>query len=514
MGEWPAQGVIDFHGRTLPERGVPAGYAAIIAAFNLVVPPPSRMAAIAERHHPGSTAAWLMLTPRHRPEPTLVSHLVFAFKYEGTDLQVLAALFRAVHPDAIEAIIRMTPTGAFARRIWFLYEWLTGNQLDIPDPGKVRMVPVLNADQQYGLAEGDPSPRHKVLNNLPGTPDFCPLVRKTETLAAFSQKALGARAREAMGRIRPDLIARAAAFILLNDSKSSFAIEGERPSGQRAARWGQAISQAGVRALSVEELDRLQRIVIGDARFVRLGLRDEGGFVGVHDRDTSMPIPDHISARHQDLESLIGGLIAYSDRAARGAMDPVVAAACLAFGFVYIHPYVDGNGRLHRWLIHHALATASYSPPGLVFPVSAAILRNIDQYRAVLESRSAPLLPFIEWRPTAAGNVEVLNDTASFYRYFDATEHAAFLYGCVEQTVEHDLPQEVRFLQAFDLFAAGVQQVVDMPVAQAELLHKFLDQNGGRLSQRARTKEFAALNDTEVEQIEALYAGSFDQPAP
>lgn len=193
MGEWPAQGVIDFHGRTLPERGEPAGYAAIIAAFDLVIPPPSRMAAISERHHPRSTEAWLMLTPRHRPEPSLVSHLVFAFKYEGIDLQVLAALFRAVHPEAIEAIIRMTPTGAFARRIWFLYEWLTGNQLDVPDPGKVRMVPVLNADQQYGLAEGDPSPRHKVLNNLPGTANFCPLVRKTESLVAFSQKALGAR---------------------------------------------------------------------------------------------------------------------------------------------------------------------------------------------------------------------------------------------------------------------------------------------------------------------------------
>ncbi|EJK86067.1 hypothetical protein PMI03_01940 [Rhizobium sp. AP16] len=364
-----------------------------------------------------------MLTPRYRPEAALGPHLVFAFRYEGLDLQVLSALFQVIEPDEIEAIIRATPTGAFARRLWFLYEWLTDRQLNVPDPGKVRMVPILDPNQQYALDEGDPSPRHKVSNNLPGTPAFCPLVRRTPDLVAFSQKALGERAREAIGRVRPDLVVRAAAFILLNDSKSSFAIEGERPSGQRAARWGQAIAQAGVRPLSVDELDRLQRIVIGDARFVRLGLRDEGGFIGVHDRDTNMPISDHISARHEDLESLVGGLIAFADRATRGAMDPVVAAACLAFGFVYIHPYVDGNGRLHRWLIHHALAAASYSPPGLVFPVSAAILRNIDRYRAVLKSWSAPLLPFIEWRPTVSGNVEVLNDTAAFYRYFDATAH-------------------------------------------------------------------------------------------
>jgi Fic family protein len=238
-------------------------------------------------------------------------------------------------------------------------------------------------------------------------------------------------------------------------------------------------------------------------------LREEGGFVGVHDRDTNQPIPDHISARHEDLASLVEGVVAFAERAARGRMDPIVAAACLAFGFVYIHPYVDGNGRLHRWLIHHALARAAFSPPGLVFPVSAVILRNIERYRLVLETYSRPLLHHIEWRPTANGNVEVLNDTARFYRYFDATAHAAFLYDCVEQTIEHDLPEEVRFLQAFDTFGQAVQQVVDMPMTQVELLHKFLDQNQGRLSQRAQEKEFSALTQDEVDRVEAAYADAF-----
>lgn len=131
--------------------------------------------------------------------------------------------------------------------------------------------------------------------------------------------------------------------------------------------------------------------------------------------------------------------------------------------------------------------------------------------RAVLGSWSAPLLPFIEWRPTVSGNVEVRNDTAACYRYFYATAHATFLYACVEQTVKHNLPQEVRFLQAFDVFSEGIQQIVDMPTAQVELLRKFLDQNNGRLSQRARMKEFTALDDVEVERIEALYADAFER---
>jgi hypothetical protein len=159
--------------------------------------------------------------------------------------------------------------------------------------------------------------------------------------------------------------------------------------------------------------------------------------------------------------------------------------------------------------MHHVLADAQYSPPGLVFPVSAVILRRLDEYRQVLESYSKPLLPYIEWRATPRGNVEVLNDTADYYRYFDATRHAEFLYRCVAETIDRDLPAEVGFLESYDRFVAGVHRVVDMPARTVQLLHGFLAQNGGRLSGRARAGEFAALTDDEVTTIEQLYAEHF-----
>ncbi|MDB5724583.1 MAG: filamentation induced by cAMP protein Fic [Novosphingobium sp.] len=127
----------------------------------------------------------------------------------------------------------------------------------------------------------------------------------------------------------------------------------------------------------------------------------------------------------------------------------------------------------------------------------------------MLESYSAPLLPLIEWTPTASGNVEVLGDTANFYRYFDATAHAEFLYACVEQVIEHDMPDELRFHEAFDAFSERIQQIVDMPTAQVELLRGFVAQNAGRLSQRARTQELAALTNAEAIAIEQAYALSF-----
>ena len=112
-----------------------------------------------------------------------------------------------------------------------------------------------------------------------------------------------------MGQIHSDLLGRAAAFLLLKDSKASYTIEGKSPPHNRIERWGRIIGEAGQRQLSIQELEYLQRIVIADNRFINPGLRLEGGFVGQHDRTTGMPMPDHISACRQDLTPLLSGLI-------------------------------------------------------------------------------------------------------------------------------------------------------------------------------------------------------------
>jgi hypothetical protein len=501
-----------FHDRRLPERATPAGYAALIDAFlagpsGPSVPLPRQLSAIGSRHRAVDTPEWRLYSPRYEPQPTLEGHLTFALKYEGLDLAVLKRLFLAASPPQVEAIVRARPTGSYARRIWFLYEWLTAQKLDVPSAEMGTYVLALDPAQQWGT-DGKNSPRHRVRNNLPGTPAFCPLVFRTPAIEQFMALNLPDRAREVVSRVPRDLLARTAAFLLLKDSKSSYVIEGERPPQDRIQRWGHAIGEAGRAPLTLDELLRLQRIVIGDERFVRLGLRHEGGFVGEHDRQTRAPIPDHISARPEDLCSLIEGMIAFDQHVAQ-RLDAVIAAAVLAFGFVYIHPLEDGNGRIHRYLIHHALARRGYNPPGVPFPVSAVILERIDKYRNVLESYSRRLLPVVRWQPTDNNNVRVLNDTADFYRFFDATPHAEFLYACVQRTIERDLPDEAEFLENFDRFRAVVESIVDMPDRTLDNLFGFLRQNHGRLSKRARTKEFADLTDDETRRIEQAYIDFF-----
>src|SRR5258708_9979608 len=326
--------VSEFRGIPTPEPLRPVGYAALLDHYHLKVPLPRTLAGIATRHHPASTKEWKVLTPRHEPDDDLYGHLEFALKWEGVNLGVLAALFRTVNAEEIAALVKAQPMGAYARRLWFLYEWLTGRELDVSEPGKIKAVPVLDPAQQYGTAKGTMSSRHKVIDNLPGTRAFCPLVSRTEVLEAFLSKALNEKAREITGRTHADIMARAAAFLLLDDSRASFEIEGEKPSPQRTARWAKAISEAGTRTLSITELERLQRIVIGDTRFVHVGLRTEGGFVGTHDRRTQEPIPVHISARAEDLEDLVKGNVAYDDPVAKARSDPVVLGAAVRFGFL------------------------------------------------------------------------------------------------------------------------------------------------------------------------------------
>src|SRR2546422_8708786 len=210
MRNWLSQPVSHIHGRALPEPAIPVGYAALIERFGLSVPVPPRLAAIAERHHPVSNQSWNLLTPRHRPPNPLEGQIVFALKWEGLDLGILTALFKIIAPHEITEIVRATPTGSFARRIWFLYEWLTGRELDVPDPGKVRVVSVADPDQQVGLQKGTTSPRHKVIDNLPGTRRFCPMIRWTPALRLVVAKGLNARASEVIDRTRKDVIARAA----------------------------------------------------------------------------------------------------------------------------------------------------------------------------------------------------------------------------------------------------------------------------------------------------------------
>ena len=497
-----------FHGRSTPEEGILAGYGAVIEAFALSVPLPTSLTLISAKKRLYSNEQWKVFPSGYKPEDTLYKQLVFALKYEGVNLLVFKELFKKLTKKEIEEILAQEPLGQYSRKIWFLYEWLFNEKLNIPDLDRGNPVRLIDEKLQYAV-QGESSSRHRVINNLPGTPGFCPLIFKTEKLETYINANLSDKKNDYLKTINKDVLQRASAFLLLKDSKASFTIEGETPGNSRAMRWGKAIGQAGSKPLSIEELIRLQQVVIENSRFTTMGFRKEGGFVGEHDRTSGEPIPDHISAKWQDVERLTEDLIISGKVLEDSAFNAVLTAAIIAFGFVFIHPFVDGNGRIHRYIIHHILSKMNFAQQGVIFPVSASILDHIDDYRKVLESYSQPLLEFIEWKPTVNDNVEVYNETIDYYRYFDATGQAEFLYDCVEDTIENIIPGEVNWLIRFDEMKRYLDNTFEMPDKMVALIVRFLEQNNGMLSKRAKSKEFEALKEDEIKDIENKYLEIF-----
>jgi hypothetical protein len=356
---------------------------------------------------------------KHVPEsPDLEVRLRAALGHRGVNLGLGVSIIRVAARADIESLVRRRPRGIFERRLWFLYEWLTGRTLDVPEAtGRLRFVPVLDPARQVALEVGVPSGRHRVIDNLLGTRQFCPMVEWTTALRAASAKQWHVQIRRVIASVcPPERRSVVASRLQRREAECSFVLAGGKMSDPRAIRWADALGQASARTLTLDELLRLQRLVCGGVASAHLRLRpDASGSPS----DVERPPGSHAGAQAEDVGDLVGGLIEFANRAISGAVDPVIAAAALAFAFWQIRPFITANGHLHRWLVHYTFDAAGYAPPGVVLPISAAFARRRDEYRSVADSPSG--------------------ETADAYRFVDMTRAAEFLYSCLEECVERDL---------------------------------------------------------------------------
>lgn len=489
------------------------GYARLVSAYALPARP-RPMAAVIDTAVKGrltdlqGEVELRRFEPKYRPEPTLVGDLQFALRYEGVDLEVLALLFARAGRGELEDWLRRRPESRFARRAGFLFEWLTGEALAAKVPPRSAYLPALDEALQFALAGGARNAKFRVVDNLPGNRRFCPLVRKTPFLRAMAAKDLRRRSQEVLAGYDRDLLRRAAAFLYLKETQSSFEVEREKPGPDRAQRFADLLRQAETGTpLSEQRFVDLQNAVL-DARFHEFSYRTRQNWIG-KDFGYRRQV-DFVPARPEDVPDLMDGLVALAEavRARPDGIDAVVAAASVSFGFDFIHPFMDGNGRLHRYLIHEMLSSAGFTPKGIVLPVSAVILANLDEYVHVLERFSKPLMARTRYDPDAPEAPATGND-AVYFRYFDATDQAAFLYRALERTVEHDLQEEIAFLVGFDAARARLNAAADWPAHALDLFIRLVRQNDGRLSQTKRASHFAWMSDDEVARFEAIVAEAF-----
>ena len=494
----------------VPADAEPIGYAWLMKHFGAQVPRPRQLSFALRKGSPRELWDGDELTrvfPRTMaPAPTVTGHLEFCIKHEILALDVLAVLLRRVNREELAAHIADKPLGKYSRRLWFLFEFLTGVRLDLPDLETGSYIALLDPEAYFTGPEIR-SGRQRVLNNLIGNKDFSPMVRRTERLARWESADLANRARSIVTHFDPAILARAINYLYTRETMSSYEMEREVPNPSRAERFIALLRSAADRPdLDKKALISLQNAVV-DPRFCDTDYRHDQNYVGQTLSWTDERV-HFVPPKPQDVPSLMDGLLT-AVRRNLGAVHPVVLAAVAAFGFVYVHPFQDGNGRLHRWLIHYVLARTGFTPEGLIFPVSAVMLARRADYDRCLERVSTPLLSVLDWRLRPDGSLVVEGETADFYRYFDATRAAESLFEWIEATIDGELKAELEFLIRYQRARADMQAVVELPDRKAALFVKLCVQNQFRLAPGKRKAHFDMLTDDEIAQLERAVAEAY-----
>jgi hypothetical protein len=208
------------------------------------------------------------------------------------------------------------------------------------------------------------------------------------------------------------------------------------------------------------------------------------------------------------------GLVAAHKKMDTGDVQPVVHAAAVAYGFVFMHPFEDGNGRIHRFLIHNILARRKFTPPGIMFPVSTAMLKDSADYDGSLEAFSRPLMTLVDYSMDDRGRMTVQNETANWYRFIDMTPQAEALFRFIKQTIDAELVNELAFLANYDETKKAIQAIVDMPDRKIDFFIQACLQNNRRLSERKRTSDFDFLSDEEVTRMEEAIRSAYGKGEP
>ena len=499
-----------YHGEILPKSTQAVGYTWLIEHFKLDLPLRelcciSKIRLNTQKEQKGK---WSIFDAQIKFEDTITGHLEFSIKHEKIDLLILKSILNVSPVEEIIEHVKKNPKAILKKKIWFLYEFLLQKEIAIDDLPAGKYDDLISSDKYFVTNNPIKFKRHKINYNLLGTFNFCPIIRKTEKLIDYINKNLSLKTSELIGNVSTRIMRRASSFLLLSDSKASFEIEGERAPKNRIERWGKVINEAGKKVLSIDEIERLHAILIQDTRFNKIGLRDEGVFLGDRNRDGE-PIPEFIGAKSDDLEILINSWMKLNKHLSKEKIDPVLQAVAIAFSFVYIHPLEDGNGRLHRYLLHHVLGEREFYPKGMIFPISNVILDEIVTYRDILVEHSSPLMESIQWETTDKNNVEVVNETIDLYRFFDCTRACEFIYSCVEKTIEETLPEELNYLESFDNTYEEISQIIEMPDNEIKNLITFVLQNKGILSKNKKDKYFSLMVDDEVEKIQEIIKNHF-----
>ncbi len=449
------------------------------------------------------------------PDATLRGHLTFHLKHEAPHLELLSRLFGQIDSRELLDWVVDEPSSQYVKRAGFLYEFLTGRQLALTLQTAGSYIDVID-DQKMVAA----SPEHSSLNkrwrvrdNLPGTRAFCPVIRKTDdalNAMGLDVKSLIADLALEFGE---ELLMRSSVWMTLRESKSSFAIEGEVNQPDRIQRFADVLSRRTGQdswPLNQTTLAELQSEILGQRTTLQqFGIRQSPVFVGEIAR--YQEVVHYIAPPAEDVSAMLDGLVTFLDRTQ--GQSSVMRGAVAAFGFIYIHPLADGNGRVHRFLINDILRRDGTVKAPMILPVSSLITSDQSErhsYDRILDEISRPLMQALSGLyefdadhttyPDGIHSNFIFrgNDVARpAWRFLDLTKHVIYLAHALERTIRVEMREESLYLRSHAQAKAAIKNIIEMTDMQVDRIIRSVESNQGKLS-NVLIKEMPILEEPGV----------------
>ncbi|MBC7380915.1 MAG: Fic family protein [Burkholderiaceae bacterium] len=295
-----------------------------------------------------------------------------------------------------------------------------------------------------------------------------------------------------------EMLLKSAVWLTLRESRSSFQIEGEVDKKDRIERFADVLHNftgQGEPPLDQESLAMLQRSILGEATSIRLpGIRKSPVFIGQTVR--YQEVIHYVAPPAEDVTGMLGGIRWFLARTA--GQSSVMRAAVASFGFVYVHPLADGNGRVHRFLINDVLRRDGAVPAPFIVPVSGLITRDAQErldYDNVLDTFSKPMMqvyagasslegPPVEYEDGISSNFifNAIDEARHAWRFMDFTPHVQYLGGVLEKAIHQEMRDEAAYLRNHLRARNAVKEVVEMPDQQVDRVIRSIEQNNGVLS--------------------------------
>ena len=248
---------------------IKAGYTKLREELNLLVPPLGMDLAIGggaqDKIIDYGQNKLKLLAKTKRVGDTIPDHIETAIKYQGIRLAYLAPIFEVIDKKQLVDYVKDKPTSEIRRCIWYLCEWLTGEQLDIPD-SNAPYTKLGDSDYYFVRSSGVRDKRTRVENNLLGNKDFCPMIRKTPELMRWADKNLMHEANEKLKELRvfvdTEVLGRSVSYLYTKETKSSTEIENEDSREDKTKKFFRVLKNSGTLPLNKARLLFVQNQIV------------------------------------------------------------------------------------------------------------------------------------------------------------------------------------------------------------------------------------------------------------